>query len=181
MGCWFLGSRLVGMENGCAGWGCLPNRKLAVFGQFLVGGGGSKGESSSERFPAEIARHDYWVILMSCRTNVKSACSKIRVNVLRWHCGVIVSHGLRPELTLVFQDRHDFWVILMSCWTNVKSACSKTRVNILCWYCGVIVSHGLRSELTSSAWHCGVIASHNLTSASTSSAWHCGVICRPCA
>ena len=40
------------MENGCAGWGCPPNRKLAVFGQFLVGGGGSKGEGSSERFPA---------------------------------------------------------------------------------------------------------------------------------
>ena len=40
------------MENGCAGWGCPPNRKLAVFGQFLAGGGGSKGEGSSERFPA---------------------------------------------------------------------------------------------------------------------------------
>ena len=44
------------MENGCAGWGCPPNRKLAVFGQFLVGGGGSKAEGLSERFPAEFAR-----------------------------------------------------------------------------------------------------------------------------
>ena len=46
------------MENGCAGWGCPPNRKLAVFGQFLVGGGGSKGEGLSERFPAEFATVD---------------------------------------------------------------------------------------------------------------------------
>ena len=62
------------MENGCAGWVCLPNRKLAVFGQFLVGGGGSKGEGSSERFSAEIAS---WACRVKASANCNS-CSSCR-------------------------------------------------------------------------------------------------------
>ena len=34
----------------------LQTGNLQFLGQFLVGGGGSKGEDSSERFPVEIAR-----------------------------------------------------------------------------------------------------------------------------